>query len=91
MVCSSRFKLAEGVIWCKRVARILKICSVFQFVTYALALAGVVLTTAFGIFEYVNQYTVLLLQAISTLPTIIATALGFPNKDYFSTETQDNH
>ena len=56
-----------------------------------LALVGVVLTTVFGIFEYVNQYTVLLLQAISMLPTIIATALGFPNKDYFSTETQDNH
>ncbi|MBO7249820.1 MAG: hypothetical protein J6V42_00930 [Clostridia bacterium] len=91
VVCSSRFKLAEGVIWCKRVARILKLCSVFQFITYGLALAGVVLTTVFGIFEYVNQYTVLLLQAISMLPTIIATALGFPNKDYFSTETQDNH
>ncbi len=91
VVCSSRFKLAEGVIWCKRVTRILKLCSIFQFVMYALALAGVVLTTVFGIFEYVNQYTVLLLQVISMLPTIIATVLGFPNKDYFSTETQDNH
>ena len=87
VACASRLKLIEAVIWCKHISRIWKICSVCQYVMYALALVLAVVVTAFGFSEYVNQYTVLIMQIIAAIPTIIATMAGFPDKDYFSLET----
>ena len=91
VVCASRLKLLEAVIWCKHISRIWRICRIFQYVMYALAFIGVALITAFGVGEYANQYTVLLLQLIAMLPTVIAMLSGFPDKDYFSLQTDDGN
>ena len=91
VVCSSRLKLIEAVIWCKHLSRVWRICSICQYVMYALAFVLAALVTAFGISEYVNQYTVLLVQIIAALPTIIAILAGFPDRDYFSLETEESN
>ena len=91
VVCSSRLKLIEAVIWCKHISRIWRICSICQYVMYGLAFALAAVVTVLGLGEYVNQYTVLLMQIIAALPTIIATLLGFPDRDYFSLETEEDN
>lgn len=90
VVCSSRLKLIEAVIWCKHVSRILKICSICQYVMYALAFVLAAVVTAFSFSAYVNQYTVLIMQIIAVLPTIIAMFSGFPDRDYFSLDTEED-
>ena len=91
VACASRLKLIEAVIWCKHISRIWKICSICQYVMYGLAFALAAVVTAFGISEYVNQYTVLIMQIIAALPTIIAMFAGFPDRDYFSLETEEDN
>jgi hypothetical protein len=55
----------------------------------AFALAAVV--TVLGLSDYVNQYTVLIMQLIAALPTIIAMLAGFPDRDYFSLQTEEDN
>jgi hypothetical protein len=86
VVCASRLKLVEGVVWCKRICKIWKICSICQFVTYGLAFMGLILATVFGFSEYVSQYMVLALQLVSVLPTLVSMLTMFPPRDHFSTE-----
>ena len=89
VVCSSRLKLLEAVIWCKHISRIWRICRLCQYIMYGLVFVGAAVVTVFGFSEYINQYTVMLVQLIAMLPTIISMFTGFPDKDYFSLETED--
>ncbi len=91
VVCSSRLKLLEAVIWCKHISRIWKICTIFQYIMYGLIFAGAVAVSILGWGEYVNQYTVLFAQLVAMLPTVIAMLAGFPDKDYFSLETDQGN
>ena len=84
VVCSSRFKLAETVIWCKRILATLKISSVIQTVMYAVLFALAVVGVALNMNEYFNQYTVILCQTLCILPVFGVMAAKFPSADYFS-------
>ncbi len=82
--CASRLKLVESIIWCKHLSRALKICSVFQYITYGLICALLTVLVAFDLIGGFNQYYLLLAQALTMLPTFAAALIGFPKKNYFS-------
>ncbi|MBO5416191.1 MAG: hypothetical protein J6A83_06130 [Clostridia bacterium] len=84
VVCASRLKLVESVIWCKKFRKALKICSVLQGVIFGLLCAGLIALTALDLIDGLNQYYLILVQALTMLPTFFAMALSFPKKDYFS-------
>ncbi len=84
VVCASRLKLVEGIIWCKRLRKTQRICSLFQWVIYGLICAGLIALVAFDLIGGINQYYILLVQALTMLPTLALTLFGFPKKDYFS-------
>ncbi|MBQ7383708.1 MAG: hypothetical protein IJV72_02840 [Clostridia bacterium] len=84
VVCASRLKLIESVIWCKKFRKALKICSVLQWVIFGIICAGLIALTVFDLIGGLNQYYLLLIQALTLIPAIGVTALVFPKNDYFS-------
>ncbi|MBE6531241.1 MAG: hypothetical protein E7679_04015 [Ruminococcaceae bacterium] len=84
VVCSSRFKLAETVIWCKRILSTLKTSAVIQTVMYAILFALVTTAVVLNMSEYFNQYIVMLCQMACVLPVFAVMAIKFPSANYFS-------
>lgn len=84
VVCSSRFKLAETVIWCKRILSTLKTSSVIQTVMYSILFALVATAVALNMSQYFNQYIVMLCQMACILPVFAVMAIKFPSAKYFS-------
>lgn len=83
VACSSRLKLAELAVWCKRIARISKICSAVRVVFYILTIVAVSALVAFDIAEVVNQYWILLYQLLWCLPAVIVSLKLLPGKKEF--------
>ena len=87
LTLSSRLKLAEAVVWCKRLVRIRKRCERLVAVFGILGALAVALLIGMNWIPYVNQYWALLLQLIPFLGVFILSVLGFPRKDYFTVES----
>ena len=90
VVSSSRFKLVESVIWCKRLRSVLKICGASQIVLSAVFCGALVAALCLGFMPYIDQYAVLLCQVLSVAPVLAAMALRFPHRDYFSLDNNKN-
>ena len=90
VVSSSRFKLVESVIWCKRLRSVLKICGASQIVLSAIFCGAIVAALCLGFMPYIDQYAVLLCQVLSVAPVLAAMALRFPHRDYFSLDNNKN-
>ena len=87
VVCSSRFKLVESAVWCKRLRGVLKLCGAMQIIFSAIFCGALAAAVCLGYMEYIDQYAVMLAQAMSMMPVFFAMALRFPSKDYFSLDS----
>ena len=86
MVLGSRLKLAEAVIWCKRLIRIRHIQ---HTVTGVFSLIGATIVALFlflGGASVLNQYLMLLFSAFPCLIVFFISFLGFPGKNYCTVE-----
>ena len=83
VVCSSRLKLVEAMIWCKKLKKVLRMCNLSQIITSIAVFATVVILVALGHIEQINQYFVMLSQLICMIPVFVFTAFGFPRSDMF--------
>lgn len=91
VVCSSRLKLVECIVWCKRILQVWKISSVLQIILSCLITIGIATVIAFGEVKYLTQYGVFLAQIICMLPTFAVMRAKLPSEDYFTTETVYRH
>lgn len=89
LVRRSRLKLAETVIWCRRVSSIrqkIAWCSVFAgAISFALMVAFLLLDFR----ALANQYVLLLCQAITSGAILTMSLLSLPRKDHFSLRAYD--
>ncbi len=84
--CSSRLKLAEMVVWLKRLAKIKNVSrmstTVFSCVG-GIALAGII---AFGAISSVSQLHILLYLLLQFAVILIIVKKSLPSKNYFTTD-----
>ena len=85
-VLSSRLKLAESVIWCRRLAAIRKRCSYLSGVFCGLGLVLTALLVGFRQIAVMNEYLLLFVITLSCLAVSAVALLGFPKKHYFTVE-----
>ncbi len=83
VVSASRFKLIEGVVWCKRLRKISRILNIFAWVTFGIAVCAIGAVMALGFAERLTQYSVLILQLMALVPTFAAMGILMPPKNYF--------
>ena len=84
--CGSRLKLAEVVVWFKRLNRLDRIT---QKIAIAFSLTGALLATLFlalGIVEYVNQLYVLLYLLTELIAMLVLTFTLLPTSKYFTVD-----
>jgi len=86
LALSSRLKLAEGVIWCRRLAKIRKRCAYLSGAFCCLGLALSALLIGLRSISLVDQYWLLLFIVLSCLSVSVIALLGFPKKNYFTVE-----
>jgi hypothetical protein len=91
VVCSSRLKLVECVIWCKRIRKVWNISSIMQIILSGMIALGLSALILLESTEYINQYSVFWIQLICMIPTFIAMGAKFPSKDHFTSETVYRH
>ena len=89
VVCSSRFKLVESAIWCKRLRAVLKMCGAVQIVVSAVFCGALAAAVCLGYMGHIDQYIVILAQALSIIPVLMSMT-SFPRDDYFSLEENKN-
>ncbi len=87
LTLSSRLKLVEAAVWCKRLAKILRYNKVLIAVFLILGALMAGLCLGCGWMPHVNQYWVMLLQTLPLLGVLILAVLVFPQKNYFTLES----
>lgn len=88
LACSSRLKLVECVIWCKKIFSAKKSCLAVHFVFSALTLALLVIALGFGFIDKANEYWVMALQMLGIIPTMLCIYAKLPSKKYLGANTQ---
>ena len=88
LACSSRLKLVECVIWCKKIFSAKKSCLAVHFVFSALTLALLVAALGFGFIDKANEYWVMALQMLGIIPTMLCIYAKLPSKKYLGANTQ---
>ena len=82
--CMSSLKLAETLVWCKRVEKIRHIC---QRVVSIFSIAGIlfsVFAVILGISQYINQAMISLYLLLELVIVGAVTFMNIPDKEYFS-------
>ena len=90
VACSSRLKLVECVIWCKKILAVRKASIILHVVTSLITFAAVAALLLLGYIDRVDQYGVLAWQVLGMLPAFIITMATLPKKKYFTVETKGN-
>lgn len=86
VACSSRLKLVECVVWCKKIFAAKKACFGVHIAMSVLTLAVLIATLVLGVIGMANQYWVMLLQLFTMIPTLIVICSKLPPKRYFAVE-----
>ena len=84
LAINSRLKLAEALIWCKRLLSIRRWNNVLTFSFCVLGLIFSGLALALGWMTEMNQYTLLLFAVLPHAAVLLLTFLMIPKKKYFS-------
>ncbi len=87
LALSSRLKLAEAAVWCKRLVKVRRYSQWIVSAFSVLGMAAVGLLVGFGWISFVNQYWLLLLQLLPCLGIAMVTVFGLPSRDYFTMES----
>ena len=84
LVSASRLKLAEALIWCKRLISIRKSVAVISIIGGAIAFAAAVALNLMNAMQWTNQYLLLIYKALFIAIILIIGILKMPRKNYFS-------
>ena len=84
LVKSSRLKLAEAMIWCKRLISIRKAVAVISIIGGGIAFGAALAFNLFGLMHWTNQYILLIYKAICVVIALMVGILKMPRKRYFS-------
>lgn len=86
LTLSSRLKLAEAVVWCKRFVKIWRRSNgmIATFSILGLMITGLLI--GFGQISAVNQYWLLLFGLLPCLGILLISVFELPQKDYFTLE-----
>ncbi len=90
VACSSRLKLVECVVWCKRIFAAKKACFKVHCVMAGITLALLTLLLLTGYWAAADQYACLLLQAVGIIPTVAVILKKLPKRDHFSVEGEED-
>ena len=80
----SRLKLAEALVWCRRVTKILRRSEMMSFVFSGIGLLGTALLFAFGSLSSLHEYWLVLYGLLPPAFMLILTQLIFPKRFYFT-------
>lgn len=81
---ASRLKLAEAVVWCKRLRSIRKWNGVWTALYALLGCTATVLLLSFGWLSYIHQYWLLLFSVLPHVTILITSFSMIPKKTYFT-------
>ncbi len=79
----SKLALVDCVAWCKRMLEAKRACASVHLISIGITLAALLLMLFLGFDDKVNQYTVLLLQAIAFIPTLAVLLKKLSSKNGF--------
>ena len=82
--CFSNLKLAEALVWCKRVEKIRHLCETVVTIFSAGGMLLSLLATFLGITQYVNQAVISLFILIEIGAVLALTLSHIPDKSYFT-------
>jgi hypothetical protein len=83
-VLSSRLKLAEALVWCRRIKRIHGISEWIGFVFSGVGLVATAVLMGFGKLSLLHEYWLALYGVVPILAAAILCFLGFPKRFYFT-------
>ncbi len=86
LVLSSRLKLAEALIWCRRICRVRRRIGALVWILGIFSVAATMLLLTFGQMAKANQYWILLCALTADLIVWIMAIIGFPKRSYFTEE-----
>jgi len=83
---SSRLKLAEAVVWCKRLYSMRRQNNILTAIFSVVGITFVALAITFGWMFYINQYWLLLFSVLPHLSVLILSLNMMPKKNYFTVD-----
>jgi hypothetical protein len=86
IACSSRLKLAEILVWLKKLSKLRKIFEKISWASAAIGAVLLVLIMAFDAAAYVNQIYLLLFVAVQALVCALLYTIMTPRKNYFTVD-----
>ena len=86
IVGASRLKLAEAIIWCKRLRRIKRTCTVAGYASSVLGLGIFLIALFLGVISEVNQYWVLFWLTLSSLCSCLLAMCKLPGTEDLTVE-----
>ncbi len=87
LVLASRLKLAEALVWCRRICRVRSRVGALVWILGSLGIVGIVLLLTLGQMVKATQYWILFWALLTDLIVWIVTVLGFPKRSYFTEDT----
>ena len=84
--CSSRLKLAEALVWCRKIISIRRLSGIFSCVIAVLGLLLSLAATVLGIVGEINEFLVFAYLAATLLVSFLAINKDIPKKTYFTAE-----
>jgi hypothetical protein len=86
IACSSRLKLAEILVWLKKLSRVRKTFEKVSWASAAIGIALLVLIMALDTAAYVSQMYLLLFVSVQALVCALLYTVMTPRKDYFTVD-----
>ncbi len=80
----SRLKLAEALVWCRRIVKVMRRTEMMSFVFSGIGLLGTMLLFGFGILPSIHEYWIALYGLLPVLFVIGVVQFSFPKRLYFS-------
>ena len=85
--CSSRLKLAELIVWIKRLTSIKKLSNFTAVAFSALGIVATVLVITLGVAQHINQLYILLYMMIELCVIASVMMLKIPHSRYFTADS----
>ena len=86
MSCTSRLKLAEAVVWLKRIAKLEKLSGRVSVAFSVTGIAFMILSLVVGIADRISQPFVLIYLLLQVLAIVVITKLTLPHNKYFTVD-----
>ena len=86
----SRLKLAEDLVWCRRIEKVTKRIELMSFIFSGIGLLSVALLFGFGVLPSVHEYWLALYALLPVLFVVGVVHMTFPKRSYFSERAYAN-